>query len=69
MITGKQFCILIGSSSEGNPEMKLKINVDNARLQTPAIVAEGMVMTDVTLDSHYYTIVYSCDESIYDIDV
>lgn len=57
------------SSSEGNPEMKLKINADNARLQTPAVVAEGMVMTDVTLDSHYYTYVYSCDESIYDMDV
>lgn len=55
-------------TSEGNPEMKLKINADNARLQTPAVVADGMVMTDVTLDSHYYTYVYSCDESIYDMD-
>lgn len=56
------------AGENADPEALLKTMVDNARLQTPQIVDEGLIMTDVTIDAKYYTYVYSCDESNYDID-
>lgn len=54
--------------TDANPEVLLKTIADNARLQTPQLIDEGLVITDVTLDDNYLTYVYSCDESLYDID-
>lgn len=49
-------------------EKLLKSMVDNTRLQTPLVIEDGIVMTDAFLDEHYFTYVYSCDESEIDID-
>jgi len=55
-------------SASSDPMVLLKTMADNGRLQTPTVVDDGMVMTDVFLDEHYYTYVYECDESEYDMD-
>lgn len=56
-----------GASSD--PERMLKATVDIAKSQTPQVVEEGMVMTDVNLDKMALTYVYICDETVYDIDL
>lgn len=46
----------------------LQALADNAELQTPTTISEGLVMTDVLIDDDCFVYVYSCDEDIYDID-
>lgn len=41
---------------------------DNAELQTPQKIEEGLIMTDVYIKDKCFTYVYSCDENMYDID-
>ena len=55
--------------ANADPEKLLKTLADNARLQTPQVIEEGVVMTDVILDENYFTYLYSCDESIIDMDI
>lgn len=55
------------TNADANPIVLLKTMAANARLQTPVVVEEGVVMTDVLLEEHYYTYVYECDESGFDI--
>lgn len=57
------------TETDGDAEQLLQLSVDNARLQTPMTIDEGIVMTDVVLDANNCTYVYSCDESLYDFDV
>lgn len=52
-----------------DPEKLLKSMADNTRLQTPMVIEEGVVMTDINLDDNYFTYIYSCDESLIDMDV
>lgn len=54
--------------SDDNPLALLESVVESTRLQTPMPVDEGMVMTDVFLDDHYFTYIYECDESVYDLN-
>ena len=54
---------------EEDHDKYLKICADNAKLQTPQEIDEGLTMVDVTLDSQYFIYIYSCDEQIYDIDM
>lgn len=56
------------AGENANPEALLITMAENTRLQTPQIVDDGLVMTDVTIDAKYYTYVYSCDEADYDIN-
>ena len=55
-------------TSDADPEKQLKSIMESTRLQTPSVVDEGLVLTDVVLDANYFTYVYDCDESEYDID-
>ena len=47
---------------------RLKALANNTKLVTPVVERGGLILTDVFLDTHYYTVVYDCDESKYDID-
>lgn len=56
------------NDSDDNPLALLESVVENTRLQTPMPVDEGMVMADAFLDDHYFTFIYECDESVYDLN-
>lgn len=56
-------------NANSDPLVLLKTMAENGRLQTPVVVDEGMVMTDVFLDDRYYTYLYECDESLYDMEL
>ena len=55
--------------ASADPERMLKAKIDIAQSQTPQVVEEGMVMTDINLDKMALTYVYICDETVYDIDL
>lgn len=56
------------AGDNADPEILLNTIADNARLQTPQKIDEGMFLTDVLVDEKYYIYVYSCDEPEYDIE-
>lgn len=56
------------ASEDVDAVVRLKAAANNAKLQTPMVVDDGLIMTDVFLDSYYFIYVYDCDESKYDID-
>lgn len=56
------------NNNVSDPNLMLQSMADNARLQTPQIIDEGIVMTDVYLDENNLVYEYRCDESLYDID-
>ena len=55
--------------SNNETEVLLQTMADNAELQTPQIIAEGLVMTSVYIKDKCFTYEYSCDENIYDMDI
>ena len=55
--------------SSNNSEVLLQTMADNAELQTPQTIAEGLVMTAVYIKDKCFTYEYSCDENIYDMDI
>lgn len=56
-------------NSDNDSEVLLQAMADNAELQTPQTIAEGLVMTAVYIKDKCFTYEYSCDENIYDMDV
>ena len=59
------------SSCAGSNKNKMAILqtvVEATKGHTPMTVADGIVMTDVYLDSDYFTYVYDCDDEKFDVD-
>lgn len=54
--------------SNNDCEVLLQAMADNAELQTPQKIEEGLIMTDVYIKDKCFTYEYSCDENMYDID-
>lgn len=54
--------------SANDKEVLLQTMADNAELQTPQTIDEGLVMTAVYIKDKCFTYEYSCDENLYDMD-
>lgn len=56
------------SKSAPSSEAMLQALADNAALQTPTTISEGLVMVDVFIENKCFVYLYTCDEDIYDIE-
>lgn len=57
------------ANSDNSSEVLLQAMADNAKLQTPQTMDEGLVMTDVYIKDKCFTYEYTCDENSYDMEV
>ena len=57
------------SNSANSSEALLQAMADNAELQTPQTIAEGLVMTAVYIEDKCFTYEYTCDENMYDMGI
>ena len=51
----------------GDPETYLQSALQTTRMQLPLTYSEGVVCTNVELDSHYFTYYFDCDEALLSI--
>ena len=55
--------------TDTDPMKQLRVLIDNAKIQMPQVVAQGMTMTDVVIEDKYVVYTYDCDDNFYDISL